>query len=522
MIYEILLTLYFVGCLVGLWFVFKKAGEKPWKALVPVYNIIVWIKICGKDTKEKKWKWYIGFLIPAWNVFMFLLLVVETANVFHRYRYIEQTFAVIFPWIYLPYLGLSKHTYFDPHNEEPHKVTQARDWLDAITFALVAAVIIRSMMFEFYNIPSSSMEKSLMTGDYLVVSKMAYGPRSAMTPLSVPLVHNVLPFSNGQVESYLKWIKLPYHRYRGLGHVERFDPVVFNYPDGDTMCTAWRSNRSYHELVREMGRENVLNAKMLPVGNQMVKNKIRVRPVDKRENFIKRCIGLPGEDLQIIDQTVYINGKAIETPPYSQQTYGILFKSGINARKVLDDIGVSHEDFSNSLTYMMYESESHYIVPLTQRQVKTLQARPDVVEVVPDIRSTEDGGIHIFPHSELYQWSTDNFGPVHIPARGETLKLTLQNLPIYDRVITTYEGNTLEVKDGRIFINGQETDQYTPKMDYYWMMGDNRHNSVDSRYWGFVPEDHIAGKAVRIIFSWDKDHSRPRWDRIFKSAKTME
>jgi signal peptidase I len=250
MIYEILLTLYFVGCLVGLWFVFKKAGEKPWKALVPVYNIIVWIKICGKDTKEKKWKWYIGFLIPAWNVFMFLLLVVETANVFHRYRYIEQTFAVIFPWIYLPYLGLSKHTYFDPHNEEPHKVTQARDWLDAITFALVAAVIIRSMMFEFYNIPSSSMEKSLMTGDYLVVSKMAYGPRSAMTPLSVPLVHNVLPFSNGQVESYLKWIKLPYHRYRGLGHVERFDPVVFNYPDGDTMCTAWRSNRSYHELVR--------------------------------------------------------------------------------------------------------------------------------------------------------------------------------------------------------------------------------------------------------------------------------
>ena len=280
MIYEILLTLYFVGCLVGLWFVFKKAGEKPWKALVPVYNIIVWIKICGKDTKEKKWKWYIGFLIPAWNVFMFLLLVVETANVFHRYRYIEQTFAVIFPWIYLPYLGLSKHTYFDPHNEEPHKVTQARDWLDAITFALVAAVIIRSMMFEFYNIPSSSMEKSLMTGDYLVVSKMAYGPRSAMTPLSVPLVHNVLPFSNGQVESYLKWIKLPYHRYRGLGHVERFDPVVFNYPDGDTMCTAWRSNRSYHELVREMGRENVLNANMLPVGNQMVKNKIRVRPVD--------------------------------------------------------------------------------------------------------------------------------------------------------------------------------------------------------------------------------------------------
>ena len=285
MIYEILLILYFVGSLLGLWLLFKKVGEKPWKALIPFYNIMVWIRICGKDkTKSQKIKWYILFLVPAINIFMFLLLVVETANTFHRYNYFEQTLGVIFPWIYLPYVGLNNYQYHDPHTEEPHKVTQARDWLDALTFAIVAAMIIRSMMFEFYNIPSSSMEKSLMTGDYLVVSKMSYGPRSAMTPLSVPLVHNVLPLTDGQVESYLKWIKLPYHRYHGFGHVERFDPVVFNYPDGDTMCTAWKSNMSYHELVREMGRENVLNAKMLPVGNRMVKNKIRVRPVDKREN----------------------------------------------------------------------------------------------------------------------------------------------------------------------------------------------------------------------------------------------
>jgi signal peptidase I len=522
MVYEILLILYFVGCLAGLWLVLKKAGEKPWKALIPVYNIIVWMRICGKDTKEKKWKWYIAFLIPAINIFMFLLLVVETANVFHRYNYFEQTFAVIFPWIYLPYVGLNKYQYYDPHQEEPHQVSQARDWLDAITFAIVAAVIIRSMMFEFYNIPSSSMEKSLMTGDYLVVSKMAYGPRSAMTPLSVPLLHNVLPLTDGQVESYLKWIKLPYHRYKGFKHVERFDPVVFNYPDGDTMCTAWKSNRSYHSLVREMGRENVLNAKMLPVGNQMVTNHIRVRPVDKRENFIKRCIGLPGEDLQIIDQKVYINGNEIATPPYSQQTYKVMFKEGINTRKVLDDIGVSHEDYSTALSYMMYSGMPYYQIPLTEAQVKTLEARPDIIEVVPDINKAEDGDLEIFPHSERYKWSTDNFGPVHIPAKGETLKLTIENLPIYTRVIEIYEGNTLEVKGDKIFINGQEATEYTCKMDYYWMMGDNRHNSVDSRYWGFVPEDHISGKATMVLFSWDKDHGKPRWNRVFKSARSME
>ena len=234
---------------------FKKAGVAPWKALIPIYNIVVWIKICGKN-----WRWYIYFLIPAINIFVFLLLVVETAKVFHRYGFWEQTFSVIFPWIYLPIVGLNNFEYYDPANEPPHKVSEARDWLDAIVFALVAAVIIRGKVLEFYNIPSSSMEKSLLTGDYLLVSKLAYGPRVTMTPLAVPLVHNVMPFSGGQAESFLRWIKLPYHRYLGLGQVERYDAVVFNYPDGDTVCTAWQSNRSYHDLVREMGRENVLNA----------------------------------------------------------------------------------------------------------------------------------------------------------------------------------------------------------------------------------------------------------------------
>ncbi|MBR1517501.1 MAG: signal peptidase I [Bacteroidales bacterium] len=519
MVYDILLLLYFVGVFLGLCLIFRKSGIPFWKALIPVYNIVLWIKICGKD-----WKWYIYFLIPAINIFTFLLLVVETAKVFRRYNFWEQTFAVIFPWIYLPALGFSKLPYFDPKNNPPHKVSELRDWVDAIVFALVAAIIIRGKFFELYHIPSSSMEKTLLVGDRTLVSKYSYGARVTMTPLSIPLVHNVMPLTGGQVESYLDWIELPYHRYPGLGSVQRYDAVVFNYPDGDTMCSAQFSNRSYYDLVREYGREAVWNDRVVDAsGTPIPIGKIRVRPLDKRENFIKRCIGLPGDTLAIHDQQVFINGQPLADPSYLQFTYAVLFKPGMGMpRKVLDEMGVSSEDYGNALLQQQYMGTPYYMLPLTRQMAQQLSQRYDVADVQPVVFPALDDSRDLFPHDTIHQWSVDNYGPIHIPAAGETINLTSENIAIYQRLITSYEHNTLEIRDGQFFINGTPTTQYRVRQNYYWMMGDNRHNSADSRYWGFVPEDHILGKFIAVLWSHDKDHGKIRWNRCFKSIKSFD
>jgi len=601
MFYTIYALIYIIVPFIALCFIFKKAGEKPWKALVPVYNIVVWIKVCRKD-----WKWYLYFLVPAINIFTFLLMVVETAKVFRRTKLWEQTLAVIFPWAYLLWLGLSKMEY-NPMTEEELKCSKTREWVEALIFALVAAIIIRGYVFELYNIPSSSMEKSLLIGDYLMVSKTAYGPRPSMTPLSFPLVHNVLPFTNGNVESYVKWIHKPYHRFPGMRGIKRLDATVFNYPDGDTVCTAFQSNRSYHDLVREYGRETVLNT-------PEVFGKIVVRPVDKRENFIKRCIGLPGETLEIRNQQVLIDGNAIENPADLQFTYAIRMKQdlrsyasnmaqfGANAgdlflAKIQKDcnlfngMGVSMEDCESSvgfysylfltdsqlqialrhsdaldvepMTYRRgdsltlvrfapkysmidtYASEQkaaqamhdmgnelvaagvsqydletmgeYYTLPLPASTLQMLMSNGEVAEVLPLAQQKGYSGLNLFPHAEGYSWSVDNFGPLLIPAKGMTLELTTENLPLYRRAIEIYEGNSVEVRDGQILINGEACSSYTFQMDYYWMQGDNRHNSADSRYWGFVPEDHIVGRATAILFSKDKEKGGIRWNRILKT-----
>ena len=518
MVYEILLMLYVAGVLWGLCLVFKKAGQAPWKALIPLYHLVVWVRICGK-----KWPWYIYFLIPGINIFIFLLMVQETAKVFHRGNFWEQLGAVLLPCVYLPMVGLKDWQYHDPAKEEKKKVSEARDWAEAFTFALIASILIRGFVFELFSIPSSSMERSLRVGDHLLVSKLAYGPRVIMTPLALPLMHNTIVGTD--MQSYLDWPQLPYYRFPGYTHIKRYDAVVFNFPAGDTVLSAFPGGQyTYYEAVRLLGRDSVLGGEAVhpergPLGH------IMLRPIDKREHYIKRCMGLPGETLQIIDQVVYINGEAVESPSQSQLYRKVTFAVNYFPDDICEECGMTKEDLQVAIPVVMdnagnpYDSNGNLCLALclSPEVAENLMASGYVRSIEPYYFESDSSNA-LFPHVASLGWSPDNFGPVHIPAKGETLKLTLDNLPFYRRVITAYEGNRLEVKGGKIFINGKQTDRYTVQQDYYWMMGDNRHNSQDSRYWGFVPEDHIVGKAKWVLWSWDGDHGGIRWNRILKDA----
>ena len=386
------------------------------------------------------------------------------------------------------------------------KQTKLVEWIDAIIFAVVAATFIRMFFIEAYTIPTSSMEKSMLVGDYLFVSKVAYGPKTPNTPLSFPFVHNTMPLSHTR-KSYVEWIQRPYKRLKGFGPVKNNDVVVFHFPEGDTVALNMQ-NQSYYQLERNYSRERVWTDTR-NFGN------VIARPVDKRENYIKRCIGIPGDVIEMKNGQVHVNGEPQRH--FSGIQYNYLVRTNgtsINPR-ALDRLNISEADRT------VFSSEQ-YMFPLTQENAEALKNMPIITLVE---RLEEDPGEWdpmVFPHNKNYPWNIDNFGPITIPARGETVELTLDNLPLYQRIIGVYENNKLEVVDNSIMINDTAASRYTFKMDYYWMMGDNRHNSADSRMWGFVPEDHVVGKASFIWLSINKDRSFPaniRIGRMFQFIK---
>ncbi|KAA2243621.1 signal peptidase I [Chitinophaga agrisoli] len=383
--------------------------------------------------------------------------------------------------------------------ENAVKRSKLREWLDAGVFAIIAATVIRTFIFEAYCIPSGSMERTLLVNDYLFVSKVSYGPRIPMTPLAIPLVHNKMPLTK-YMPSYSTAVQWSYHRLPGFTHIKRNDIVVFNLPEGDTVALEIEERSNYYDLVRRRGREKIWE-----------NYQILARPVDKRENIIKRCVAVPGDTLRIRDGVLYINDEKAFIAPESEMPYWVQTADSteLNTDR-MDELGLIDAPVTG-------ERKGYFLYNLTPANVATFKSFPVVKNMELDIdKDTAD--IAVFPHdTAYYRWNEDNFGPLVIPKKGQTVAVNRNTIEIYRRIIQVYEDNKLEEKDGRYFINDKPADAYTFKMDYYWMMGDNRHNSTDSRYWGFVPEDHVVGKAWITWLSYGKDGLR--WSRFFKSIK---
>ncbi|MGP8216241.1 MAG: signal peptidase I [Bacteroidia bacterium] len=530
----------------GLWKVFEKAGQQGWKALVPIYNYHIWLKIL-----KRPWWWIFIFLIPGVGFMMMMVVSGITSDAFGKKKSWQMILSGILFFIFLPYLGFGKSEFKLQVKDKKEKPSILLEWTEAIAFAVIAATIIRTFFLEAYTIPTPSMEKSMMVGDYLFVSKINYGARIPMTPISFPFVQSTLPFTKS-TNSYLDWLEYPALRLPGFSHVKRHDIVVFNWPEGDT-TTANIDNPSYYALCREFGRDNVLNDQQL--GGRGTPGKVIPRPVDKEENYIKRCIGTPGDTLTIKDAQVYINGKPDDLPDESQYNY-LITGDGVpdeyNLRQVDPDdytkggqCDISYKgqtvidknlldklDITEPIIPIAADGSflplgdpryinatKGFMITLTRKSAEALKNIDGIKSVSIFLQdSTKQFDQNIFPSSPDYKWYVDEFGPLWVPKEGSTVKLDTKNIAFYRRIITAYEHNTLEIRDGKIFINNKEADSYTFKMNYYFMMGDNRHNSEDSRFWGFVPEDHIVGKASFIWMSLKSGvpfKQKFRWRRFF-------
>ncbi|HWB24854.1 MAG TPA: S26 family signal peptidase [Chitinophagaceae bacterium] len=514
-----LVIIYFIGWHIGMYGMFKKAGITPWKALVPFYG--TWY-IVEKCNIKKIWFWL--QLIPIAGQFITIWIGIIFVMNFGKFSLWDHTLVVFLPFLYLPYLGFSKG---NPYKGEKviklYKKTVVREWIDAAVFAVVAATLIRTFIFEAYAIPSGSMEKTLLVNDYLFVNKMAYGPRLPMTPISFPFVHNIMPFSQTQV-SYSKIVELPYKRLPGFTPVKRNDVVVFNFPQGDTIINlpGYGSLRPYYQKVREWGSRQA-------VWDTFGAN-IIVHPLDKTDNYIKRCVAVGGDTLQIKDSYVYIDGKPAFVPEFSQQTYTVRtngqpldfdeLKSDYNIEIRNDGDGEELELYQDQLQQEFHDYKT-YTIELTASDAATIKKLPFVTSVERYVTPSNplESKVEFFPYDSTdttKKYSLDNYGPIYIPQKGATITLTKDNIALYRRLIRNYEGHTLEETGNQFIIDGKPTDKYTFKYNYYWMMGDNRHGSQDSRYWGFVPETCIVGRASFIMFSWYKGI---RWRRMFSDIK---
>lgn len=516
-IFIYILVVYVLTCLTLSW-IFTKVGLEASKAWIPGVNFIEWCKLIGRKPSHALW-----LLFPLVNIFIWTGMAIDLVRSFGKMAFMDSFWAVVFPpYIFNKIAKDPKIKYIEPayakeqeylhnlhdaqkakdsskytrlQNSSIYRKSPLREWVESIVFAVFAAAFIRMFLIEAYVIPTPSMEGSLKVGDFLFVSKAHYGIRMPMTIFQLPLLHNTIPIIGG--ESYIEKPSMSYTRLPAITKIKRNDPFVFNWPVGDSVyLTKERSYAAFQAVYPQVARE---------IG----RSKLITRPIDKKDHYIKRCVGMPGDSLQIINRQLYINGQAGVNPEHMQFNYDITGgnTSTLNARK-LKELGINLSD------YTRYGSLS-----LDAKQVEGIKAMsPDIVLSVRN--STEKG--YTFPNDRVNfgNWDYDNFGPIWIPKQGATVSITPQNIALYSRIIGVYEYNKLEVKSDGVYINGVKSDSYTFKQNYYWAMGDNRHNSEDSRAWGFVPEDHIVGKPLFIWFSLNNANLRDgvNWKRVFTSA----
>lgn len=466
-----------------LWKGYQKAGYAAWQAFVPFYNTVIFLKIIGRP-----WWWLFLLYMPVIGNIMYVVMTYEWLHVFGYRKKRYTLYSVLTLGLYTAYvMYLPKTEYLGKDNEVIKK--NVSPWVNAVLFAVVAASVIHSYFIQPYMIPTSSLEKTLLVGDFLFVSKFHYGVRIPMTPLSLPMVHDSIPLVG--TRSYIKVPQLPYFRLPALQKIERNDITVFNWPT-DTV-----------RFFRD-------------------KSKIHIdKPIDKKSNYVKRTVAVAGDVLEIKNGDVWINGAKEVYPVRAklQTSYCVVTKPHIvlTPQLMYQQFGVT-DPFGQLEDATGKPIENTYMFSsLTQEVAQYLKNNPNIESVIPQINKAGVYNPLVFPHSPQYAWNEDNYGPITIPAKGTKVPLTVENLPLYKRIIKDYEHNTLEVKGNDIFINGNKATEYTFAQNYYWMMGDNRHNSEDSRFWGFVPEDHIVGKPVLIWMSLDKHQSgfkKIRWERL--------
>jgi signal peptidase I len=506
-----LFIVYLIGTLIvflpsfGLQKMFEKAGVPGWKAYIPFYN--TWVM---QDLARRPKHWVFWQFIPVVGWFISPGIFIEFVKLFSKFTFGQHTLAALFAPFYFLYLGYTPDVkYIGPEAARKYKKEGWREWLDAAIFAIVAATLIRTFIFEAYTIPSGSMEKTLLVNDFLFVSKLSYGPRIPNTPLSIPFIHNYIPGTGAR--SYTRAVQLRYIRW-WASPVKRSDVVVFNFPLGDTVINLkeYQSFHPYYQVLREQGNGNE------DVGRKNVLNDpdqypIAVHPVDKSDNYIKRCVAIAGDTVMIRLGKVFINSISEKAPPKSETDYLVQ----TNGQALDEDVMKEEYDVDlNNAQEFNIASNNLFLMRLTEDAVAKMR-QSGFGKITPYL-DTAVGNPAFSKYVVEHHWSTDNYGPIWIPKKGATLQLDSSNYSIYERPIRVYEKNNFEMRNGKFYLNEKEVTSYTFKMNYYWMMGDNRHGSQDSRFWGFVPEDRIVGKAWMIWFSWDRG---PRWNRLFRIVK---